>query len=76
MSGLALMLSFLLQLFQETLKNSIFTPAIHANRNDMPNSIIFRQPPPFTGVFCDMGKRIRQLEIAPAFPPAGGASVR
>ena len=61
---------FPLQSFKKTLKNSIFTPAIHTNINCMPISITFRQCPPFTGVFRDIQDRIHQLEIAHAYIPA------
>lgn len=45
---------FPLQSFQKTLKNSIFTPAIHTDINCMPISMTFRQNPSFTDVFCDI----------------------
>ena len=61
---------FPLQSFKKMLKNSIFTPAIHANINCMPIPITFRQCPPFTAVFRDIQDRIHQLEVAHAYIPA------
>ena len=58
---------FPLKPFKKTLKNSIFTPSIHANVDGMPIPITSRQCPPFAAVFRDIQDRIHQLEIIHAY---------